>query len=38
VGQTASVLIASAGKNVSRATLTINPGGASYPLVVNSGF
>jgi hypothetical protein len=37
-GQTASVLIASAGKNVSGATLTISPGGASYPLVVNSGF
>jgi RNA polymerase sigma factor (sigma-70 family) len=37
-GQTASVLIASAGRNVSGATLTINPGGASYPLVVNSGF
>jgi RNA polymerase sigma factor (sigma-70 family) len=37
-GQTASVLIASAGKNVPGATLTINPGGASYPLVVNSGF
>jgi RNA polymerase sigma factor (sigma-70 family) len=37
-GQTASVLIASAGKNVSGATLTINPGGASFPLVVNSGF
>jgi hypothetical protein len=32
------VLIASAGKNVSGATLTISPGGASYPLVVNSGF
>src|SRR5580704_14022464 len=37
-GQTSSVLIASAGRNVSGATLTINPGGASYPLVVNSGF
>ena len=37
-GQTASVLIASAGRNVSRATLTISPGGGSYPLVVNSGF
>ena len=37
-GQTASVLIASAGRNVPRATLTISPGGASYPLVVNSGF
>jgi RNA polymerase sigma factor (sigma-70 family) len=37
-GQTASVLIASAGRNVPGATLTINPGGASYPLVVNSGF
>jgi len=37
-GQTASVLIASAGRNVSGATLTINPGGASYRLVVNSGF
>jgi hypothetical protein len=35
-GQTASVLIVSAGRNVSRATLTISPGGASYPLVVNS--
>jgi hypothetical protein len=32
------VLIASVGKNVPGATLTINPGGASYPLVVNSGF
>ncbi|MGH3216773.1 MAG: hypothetical protein ACRDN1_16075, partial [Trebonia sp.] len=38
VGQTASVLIASAGRNVPGATLTIDPGGASYPLVVNSGF
>jgi RNA polymerase sigma factor (sigma-70 family) len=38
VGQTASVLIASAGRNGPGATLTINPGGASYPLVVNSGF
>ena len=37
-GQTASVLIASAGRNVSGATLTISPGGASYPLVVNSRF
>ena len=37
-GQTASVLIASAGRSVSGATLTINPGGASYRLVVNSGF
>jgi alpha-beta hydrolase superfamily lysophospholipase len=27
-----------AGRNVPGATLTINPGGASYPLVVNSGF
>jgi RNA polymerase sigma factor (sigma-70 family) len=37
-GQTASVLIASSGRNVSGATLTIDPGGASYPLVVNSRF
>jgi RNA polymerase sigma factor (sigma-70 family) len=37
-GQTASVRIAFFGRNVSGATLTINPGGASYPLVVNSGF
>jgi RNA polymerase sigma factor (sigma-70 family) len=37
-GGSALVLIASAGKNVPGATLTINPGGASYPLVVNSGF
>jgi hypothetical protein len=37
-GQTASVLIAPAGRDVPRATLTISPGGAGYPLVVNSGF
>ena len=37
-GSSTSVLIASVGKNVPGATLTINPGGASYPLVVNSGF
>jgi hypothetical protein len=32
------VLIASIARNVPGATLTINPGGASYPLVVKSGF
>jgi hypothetical protein len=32
------VVIASMGRNVPGATLTINPGGASYPLVVNSRF
>jgi hypothetical protein len=32
------VLIAPGGRNVPGATLTINPGGDSYPLVVNSGF
>lgn len=37
-GSSTWVLIASVGKNVPGATLTINPGGASYPLVVNSGF
>jgi RNA polymerase sigma factor (sigma-70 family) len=37
-GKTASVLIASGGRKASGATLTISPGGASYPLVVNSGF
>ena len=37
-GSSTSVLIASVGKNVPGATLTIDPGGASYPLVVNSGF
>ncbi len=37
-GSSTGVLIASVGKNVPGATLTINPGGASYPLVVNSGF
>jgi hypothetical protein len=37
-GSSTSMLIASVGKNVPGATLTINPGGASYPLVVNSGF
>jgi RNA polymerase sigma factor (sigma-70 family) len=37
-GSSASVLIASMGRNVSGATLTINPGGGSYPLVVKSGF
>jgi hypothetical protein len=26
------------GRNVSGAAVTINPGGGSYPLVVNSGF
>lgn len=37
-GSSTSVLIVSVGKNVPGATLTINPSGASYPLVVNSGF
>ncbi|HEX4398965.1 MAG TPA: sigma-70 family RNA polymerase sigma factor [Trebonia sp.] len=37
-GSSTSVVIASAGRNVPGATLTINPGGASYPLVVNSRF
>lgn len=37
-GSSTSVVIASMGRNVSGATLTINPGGASYPLVVNSRF
>jgi RNA polymerase sigma factor (sigma-70 family) len=37
-GSSTSVLIASVGRNVPGATLTINPGGASYPLVVNSRF
>ena len=37
-GSSTSVMIASMGRNVSGATLTINPGGASYPLVVNSRF
>jgi RNA polymerase sigma factor (sigma-70 family) len=37
-GSSTAVLIASVGKNVPGATLTINPGGASYPLVVNSRF
>ena len=37
-GSSTSVLIASFARNVPGATLTINPGGASYPLVVNSGF
>jgi RNA polymerase sigma factor (sigma-70 family) len=37
-GSSASVLIASFGRNVPGATLTINPGGASYPLVVSSRF
>ena len=37
-GSSTWVLIASVGKNVPGATLTIDPGGASYPLVVNSGF
>lgn len=37
-GSSTSVLIAADGRNISGATLTINPGGASYPLVVNSGF
>jgi len=37
-GSSTSVVIASMGRNVPGATLTINPGGASYPLVVNSRF
>ena len=37
-GGSTSVLIASVGRNRSGATLTIDPGGASYRLVVNSGF
>ena len=37
-GGATSVLIASGGRHVSGATLTISPGGATYPLVVNSGF
>ena len=37
-GSSTSVVIASIARNVPGATLTINPGGASYPLVVKSGF
>jgi len=37
-GSSTSVVVASVGRNVPGATLTINPGGASYPLVVNSRF
>jgi RNA polymerase sigma factor (sigma-70 family) len=37
-GQTTSVRIAFFGRKASGASLTINPGGATYPLVVNSGF
>ncbi|HEV3067176.1 MAG TPA: hypothetical protein VGY50_04985, partial [Streptosporangiaceae bacterium] len=37
-GSSTSVVIASIARKVPGATLTINPGGASYPLVVKSGF